>query len=83
MFSFNILVEMSVSCTDLLEAKLFNSYYKLGKFTLEKEKFRSSYFSSIKNILTLERSVRRISNSKSMLSHHFSDSPVHYRVIHL
>ena len=38
---------MSVSCTDLLEYKLYSSLCYLDKFTHEKEKFRALYFSLI------------------------------------
>ena len=43
-FSFNTLVDMYVSCTDLLESKLFNSFCKLDKPTLEKKNSGSLYF---------------------------------------
>ena len=35
-FSFITLVGMSVSCTDLLESKSFNSFCKLDELTMEK-----------------------------------------------
>ena len=50
-FSFSILVGMSVSCTDWLESKVFNLFCKLDKLTLEKEKLRPLYFSLIASIL--------------------------------
>ena len=50
-FSFNILVSTSVSCTDLLVSKLFNLFFKLNELKLEKEKFKSLYFSLISSTL--------------------------------
>ena len=50
LFSFSILLGVSVSCTDLLKSQLFYSFCKLDKLKLEKEKFRVLHFSLIANI---------------------------------